>query len=113
VILLFQELIEGNAYVSAVDLLKLLAGSEEDILKKRRFFSKRNSLIKNRLIVLEDTVNGKELTGEVFMPDWVADLMTLGRTGSEEGIDTDARLDFHKYLEGLDSSEDFFDDLDI
>ncbi len=112
VTLFFQELTEGSAYVNAVDLLKLVAQNEEDLVKKRRFFSKRNTLIKNQLIVLEDTVNGKELTGEVFMPNWAVDLMLTGRSTGDGMIDTDARLDFHNYLKNLDSSEDFFDNLD-
>ncbi len=112
VTLFFQELTEGSAYVNAVDLLKLISQNEEELVRKRRFFSKRNTLIKNQLIVLEDTVNGKELTGEVFMPNWAIDLMLTGRTTGDGAIDTDARLDFHNYLKNLDSSEDFFDNLD-
>jgi len=112
VTLFFQELTEGSAYVNAVDLLKLISQNEEDLVRKRRFFSKRNTLIKNQLIVLEDTVNGKELTGEVFMPNWAIDLMLTGRATGDGAIDTDARLDFHNYLKNLDSSEDFFDNLD-
>lgn len=112
VTLLFQELTEGNAYVTAVDLLKLISRNEEDLIRKRRFFSKRGPLVKNQLVVLEDTVNGKELTGEVFMPNWVIEIMLTGKTDGQGSIDTDARLDFHNYLKNLDSSDDFFDDLD-
>ena len=57
-------------------------------------------------------MNGKELTGEVFMPNWVIEIMLTGKTDGQGSIDTDARLDFHNYLENLDSSDDFFDDLD-
>ncbi len=111
VTLLFQELIEGNAYVNAVDLLKLISQNEEDLVRKRKFFSKKNSLIRNSLIILEDTVNGKELTGEIFMPNWVIELMLTGQSEGKDPIDTDARLDFHNYLKGLDSSEEFYDNL--
>jgi hypothetical protein len=112
VTLLFQELTEGNAYVGTVDLLKLVSQNEEDLVKKRGFFSRRTSMIKNQLIVLEDMVNKKELTGEVFMPNWAIDLLLQGKTEGEGEIDVDARLDFHNYLKNLESSEDFFDNLD-
>ena len=57
-------------------------------------------------------INGKELTGEVFMPNWTIDLMLTGTTQTEGTIDSDARMDFHNYLKNLESSEDFFDNLE-
>lgn len=110
VTLLFQELTEGGAFLAAVDLLKLLSTSEEDLLKKRRFFNKRSLLIKNNLVALEEMVNDKELTAEVYLPNWVVDRM-LGKEG-QTAIDADARLDFHDYLKKLNSSEEFFEDLE-
>jgi len=110
--LFFQELTEGNAYINSVDLVKLISRNEKDLIRNRRFFSKKDTLIRSNLIVLEDTVNGKDLTGEIFMPNWAVELMVTGKTGKEQGFDTDARLDFHNYLKNLDSSDDFFDELD-
>ena len=112
VTLLFQELTEGNAYLNAVDLLRLTARSEEDLVRRRRFFSPREPLVKHRLVQLEEMVNGKELTAEVCLPNWVIEKMLSGTEPNEGGIDVDARLDFHNYLKNLDSSEDFLDDLD-
>lgn len=110
VTLLFQELTEGSAFLDAVDLLKLVSTSEEDVVRKRRFLGKRSPLIKHNLIALEEMVNDKELTAEAYLPNWVVDRML----GSDERhvIDADSRLDFHDYLRNLDSSETFFEDLD-
>lgn len=110
VTLLFQELTEGSAFLDAVDLLKLISTSEEELVRKRRFFSKRSALIKANLVALEEMVNDKELTAEVYLPNWVIDRM-LGKDG-RSAIDADSRLDFHDYLKNLDSSEEFFEDLD-
>lgn len=110
--LLFQELTEGNAYINAVDMVKLISKNEKDLIRNRRFFSKKDTLTRSNLIVLEDTVNGKDLTGEVFMPNWAVELMVTGKTGKEQGFDSDARLDFHNYLKNIDSSDDFFEELE-
>jgi hypothetical protein len=108
--LLYQELTEGGAFLDAVDLVKLVSVSEEDLLRKRHFFSKRSPLIKSNVVALEEMVHDKELTAEVYLPNWVIDRM-LG-TAKGELIDADTRLDFHDYLNRLDSSEDFFDELE-
>lgn len=108
--LLFQELTEGGAFLDAVDLLKLISTSEEDLLRNRRFFSKRSVLVKNNLIALEEMVNDKELTAEVYLPNWVVDRI-LGQDG-QAAIDADSKLEFHDYLQRLGSSDEFFDDMD-
>lgn len=110
VTLLFQELTEGSAFLDAVDLLKLISTSEEDLLRKRRFLGKRSPLVKHGLVALEEMVNDKELTAEVYLPNWVIDRM-LGGEGIRS-IDSDLRIDFHDYLKNLSSSDEFFQDLD-
>ncbi len=108
--LLFQEMLEGSAFLDAVDLLKLVSASEEDLLRKRSFLGKRGLLIRHNLVALEEMVNDKELTAEVYMPNWVVNRI-LGEDGPR-AIDADTRLDFHDYLKNLESSSDFFEDLD-
>ncbi|MBL8766070.1 MAG: hypothetical protein JNL94_01825 [Planctomycetes bacterium] len=110
VTLMFQELMEGSAFLDAVDLLKLISADEEDLLKKRRFLAKRSTLVKNNLVALEETVHDKELTAEVYLPNWVTDRM-LGQDAKQK-IDADTKLDFHEYLKDLGSSDRFFDDLE-
>jgi hypothetical protein len=113
VTLLFQEITEGNAYLNAVDLVRLTSQNEEDMVKKRRFFAPDKTLIKQRIVQLEEIVNGKELTAEVCLPNWAVERLLSGsKEDDTPRIDADARLDFHKYLNNLDSSDDFFDDID-
>ena len=107
--LLFQELTEGSAFLDAVDLLKLISTSEESLLRNRRFFSRRSTMVRNNLIALEEMVNDKELTAEVYLPNWVIDRV-LGDDG-RAAIDADSRIDFHDYLQKLGSSDEFFEDL--
>jgi len=110
--LLFQEVMEGNAFLNAVDLLRLISRNEKDLLRKRRFFARTNTLLKHRLIQLEEMVNGKELTADVSLPNNIVELILTGSMDRSSAIDIDARLDFHNYLKNIDSSEDFLDDLD-
>jgi hypothetical protein len=112
VTLLFQELTEGNAYLNAVDLIRLTSHSEEDMVRNRNFFSARKNLAKHKLVQLEEMVNDKELTAEVCLPNWVMEKMLSGSDEKKGDIDVDARLDFHNYLKNLDSSEDFLDELE-
>ena len=109
VTLLFQELTEGSAFLDAVDLLKLISTSEENLLRNRRFFARRSILVRQNLIALEEMVNDKELTAEVYLPNWVIDRV-LGQD-DRAAIDADSKIDFHDYLQKLGSSDDFFDDL--
>lgn len=109
--LLFQELTEGNAYLNAVDLLRLISQNEEEMVRKRRLFSPGKTLVMNKLVQLEEMVNQKELTAEVCLPNWVVEKILTGSGEKRHQIDVDARLDFHNYLKNLDSSEDFLDNL--
>jgi len=114
VTLLFQEITEGNAYLNAVDLIRLTSKNEEDLLRKRRFFSPNNTLVGKNLVQLDEMINGKELTAEVFLPNWVLEKMLSGeKQDGSPGIDADARLDFHRYLQDIESSEDFLNDMDM
>ena len=110
--LLFQEITEGNAYLNAVDVIRLTSQNEKDLIRKRRFFSPRKTLMRNKLVQLEEMVNGKELTAEVCLPNWIIEKMLSGEAGKSSSIDVDARLDFHKYLNNIDSVDDLLDDLD-
>lgn len=110
VTLLFQELLEGNSYLDAVDLLKLVSRNEEDLVRRRKLFSARSSLIRHGLVLLEEMVQEKPLTAEVSMPGWVGEKMLTG--GQHGRIDADSRIQFHKYLDRLDSSKTFYEDLE-
>ena len=110
VTLLFQELLEGNSYLDAVDLLKLVSRSEEDLVRRRKLFSARSPLIRQGLVLLEEMVQEKPLTAEVSMPAWVGEKLLTG--GQHGKIDADSKIQFHKYLDRLDSSQTFFEDLE-
>jgi len=105
VTLLFQELIEGVGAVDAVDLIKLVSESEDEVIRRRALL---RPLQRRRLIRLDGAYSGKELTADASLPNDVVEQML----GGGATIGSDERIDFHSYLANLQSSDPFFSDLD-
>jgi len=67
-------------------------------------------LRRHEILVVEPFVEGRDLTGEAHLADWVVnELLDLGRTG--KAIASDERLDWHLYLKRLEDSNGFYRDL--
>ena len=105
VTLLFQELLEGVGATDAVDLVKLVSESEDELLRRRALL---RPLQRQRLIQLDGAYAGKDLTADASLPNKVVDLLL----GAQQAIGTDERIDFHAYLQQLDSSDPFFEGIE-
>jgi len=103
VTMLYQELVEGVGSVDAVDLVKLVSESEEDLLRRRHLL---RPLQRRGLLVLDGAFSGKELTADASLPNEVVDLML----GAGVPIGSNERIDFHAWLSKLDSGDPFFSD---
>jgi len=103
--ILFQEILEGVGAVDAVDLLKLVSENESDLIRKRTLL---RPLQRAGLVHLEGHFPGKDLTADVSLPNRVVDQLL----GEAPAFDADSRIDFHAFLERLDSSDPFFFDVD-
>jgi hypothetical protein len=101
VTMLYQELVEGVGSVDAVDLVKLVSESEEDLLRRRHLL---RPLQRRGLLVLDGAFSGKELTADASLPNGVVDLML----GAGAPIGSNERIDFHAWLSKLDSGDPFF-----
>ena len=109
VTIVFQELTQGTPYIDASDLLKLVARSEEDLVRRRKLFGPKSALVKHGLVELEEVVLDKELSGEVYVPNDVVDrILGPGRGTDGAKIDEQSKTDFKKFLSQIDDSEDFF-----
>jgi hypothetical protein len=109
VTLVFQELTQGTPYLDAADLLKLVARSEEDLVRRRKLFGPKSPLVKHELVGLEEVVLDKELSGEVYVPNEVVDrILGPARGPDATRIDEQSKTDFKKFLSEIDDSEDFF-----
>ena len=102
---LFQEVLEGVGAVDAVDLVKLVSESEAQLLENRELL---RPLARAGLLRLEGSYVGKDLTADASLPNEVVDALL----GDERPIDCDQQLDFHTYLQQLDSSDPFFTDME-
>ncbi len=105
VTMLYQELVEGVGTVDAVDLVKLVSESEEDLLRRRHLL---RPLQRRGLLHFEGAFSGKELTADASLPNEVVELML----GAGAPIDSNERIDFHQWLAQLDTSDPFFSDPD-
>jgi hypothetical protein len=109
--LLFKELYEGNAYADAAELVRLVSAEELDLVRNRRLLLESGRLMTQDIVRNETLLEGRELTGEVYLSDWAVNYL-FGAPRAEEAIDTDDRLDWHLYLKGLRDTKPFFRDLE-
>ncbi|MBK8980454.1 MAG: hypothetical protein IPM29_31515 [Planctomycetes bacterium] len=109
--LLFKELYEGNAYADVADLLRLCSADELSLVRSRRLVDPHGRLRRAEILQIESLVEGRDLTGEASLSDWVVNQL-FGAAIADERIDTDARLDWHLYLKNLEDTQSFFRDLE-
>jgi hypothetical protein len=111
--LLFKELYEGNAYADAAELMRLVSADEAQLIESRRFMAATGTLRRREIIEVEPMLEGRELTGEVHLADWVVNSL-FGPPGNvpERAIAADERLAWHQYLHRLGESERFYRDLE-
>ncbi len=101
--LVFLELHQGNPYVDTVKLLQLVSAREEELFAKRRLFHAQAVLLRRKIVAVETMVEGRELTGEVRLSSGMLEPL-LGAPTAEGPIGVDEKLDFHLFLEDLDTS---------
>ena len=102
--LLFLELLEGNPYADTVNLIQLVSSSEEELIRNRLLFHERATFRRREIIELEHMVEGRELTSECRLANWVMDRV-LGDDLRGTPIGADEKLNFHLYLKNLRSSK--------
>ncbi|HLU38989.1 MAG TPA: hypothetical protein VK081_06360 [Planctomycetota bacterium] len=111
--LLFKELYEGNAYADAAELVRLVSADEAELIENRRFVVPNGTLRRREIIEVEPMLEGRELTGEVHLADWVVNsLFGPPANVPDRQIEPDEKLEWHLYLQGLRESDRFFRDLE-
>lgn len=108
--LLFKELFEGNAYADIAELLKIVSASELELIQNRRLAVESAPLLKNEILCIEPMIEGRSLTGEAYLSDWVVSYLFGASTS--DSIRPDERIDWHMYLAELDDTQGFFRELD-
>lgn len=111
VALLFRELFEGNAHADVAELIRLVSADELDLLRNRRLFLDAGRLLRQDIVKIDPSLEGRTLTAEAHLADWAVNFL-FGAPQGEDAIDADDRLDFHLYLKQLEDARTFFRDLD-
>jgi len=112
VALLVQECYYGSPGLEAVECVKMVSKSPEDLLGNRTLLGENGALRRAGLVEILDPVDGKEITGDLTLPRWVSALLLGDDEGERGPIDADSRIEFHEYLKELDDSDRFFRDLE-
>jgi hypothetical protein len=110
--LLVQECYYGSPGLEAVECVKMVSRGPEELLQKRPILSPDAALRRAGLVEIVDSVDEREITGDLMLPRWVSALL-LGESDGEDDtpIGTDTRIEFHEYLKELEDSDRFFKDL--
>lgn len=109
--LLFQELYDGNAYADVVELLRLVSTGEDALLRNRSLVNRTSPLLRHDILSVETMLDGRELTGEARLNDWVVNAV-FGVAVREEAIQSDERINWHGYLQDMRGTQGFFEDLE-
>ncbi len=109
--MLFQELYDGNAFADVVELLRLVSAGEDELLRNRSLMHRTAPLLKHEILSVETILDGRELTGEARLNDWVVNAV-FGVAVRDDAIRPDERIDWHDYLRDMHGSRGFFEDLE-
>ena len=111
VTLLFQEIYAGASYVESIELVKMVCGSDLELMERRFILSEEGRLVRSglvRIAVTDET--HPHVGGEAYLPPELVRQILSGPK-PEGPIDADARIEWHEYLEGLGDSGEFFESL--
>ncbi len=111
VTLLFQELLTGAAALPAATLLKIVSSSERDLFRKRALLLPESRLVASGIVAFEEPFAEKPLTAQVYLPHDIVERVLSDVAGGALPGDADLRISFHRYLDGLEGSDDVFDKL--
>ena len=109
--LLFQELYDGNAYADVVELLRLVSAGEDELIRNRALVHKTAPMLKHDILTIETMLEGRELTAEARLNDWVVNAM-FGMAVREQAIHADEHINWHHYLKKMSDTDDFFKDME-
>jgi hypothetical protein len=110
VTLLFQEIYAGASHIETIELVKMISGSDLELMSRRLLLAPDGRLVRSGLVALVEDENETAPGGDAYLPHELVRLLLTGPAPAGP-IDADVRLQWHEYLEGLESTEEFFREL--
>lgn len=107
VALLLQELYSNRSALELGELLRLVARDDADLLRRRGVVGPAGKLREAGLVVVEGESEGKDLLASAWLPPWLVERL-LGSGAPPRAIGAEERKQFHRYLQTLQGSDDFY-----
>lgn len=109
--LVAQEITSATPVLPAVEILRLVSASEDEVLAKRELLGPSGPLVTPGLVGLEEEITDKPLLATAYLSDWtLGAILDAGRALPEIG--RDERESFRAWLRTLDTSDPFYRHLD-
>ena len=108
---LFSRRVHGPSseppWLDAGDVVRLVAATRDDVLRKWSLLRPDSKLRQAELVLMEGSFEEQDSVGDVMVAGWVAERI-LETVRQEPTIRPDERRRFHRFLDGLSDSEEFY-----
>ncbi len=111
VTLLFQEIFFGHSHHEVVELMKLVSGSERELIDNRNLLARNSRLVKREIVSIDFPLGERDLSAEASLAAWAQERMLVAPAtpaSSAAPLDARARRQFLAFLESLRGSEEFY-----
>jgi hypothetical protein len=108
VTLLFQETFFGHSHHEVVELLKLVSGSERELLDNRAILGRSSRLVRREIVSIDFPAGERELVAEASLAAWTHEKMLFDTGDQRAPLDAKARRDFLDFLNSLRGSDEFY-----
>ena len=108
VTLLFQETFFGHSHHEVVELLKLVSGSERELLDNRAILGRSSRLVRREIVSIDFPAGEREQVAEASLAAWTHEKMLFDTGDQRAPLDAKARRDFLDFLNSLRGSDEFY-----
>jgi hypothetical protein len=91
-----------------VELLKLVSGSERELLDNRALLGRGSRLVRREIVSIDFPAGERELVAEASLSAWAHEKMLFDSGDARAPLDAEARREFLDFLNSLRGSDEFY-----